>query len=167
MNKMLQSIRLPFIIFAMLISLCGCGNNRIDPDIQAQKDCENIIECLSNNNTESLKNMFCNTIKTQSDFDVKVQEAVDFFDGEVISFDVTAIGSMATIYRGKQTVLRISPYIWDVKTNTDKIYKIRFYSYLVCEDNKEKVGISELSIECSNGKKYVLGDYYEVNHNNE
>lgn len=49
-------------------------------------------------------------------------------------------------------------------TDEDKIYSIRYYSYLINIEEPDYQGLSELSIECEDGQIFVLGNY-EAGHN--
>ena len=49
-------------------------------------------------------------------------------------------------------------------TVEDKIYSIRYYSYLINVEEPDYQGLSELSIECEDGQIFVLGNY-ETGHN--
>ena len=49
-------------------------------------------------------------------------------------------------------------------TDEDKIYSIRYYSYLINVEEPDFQGLSELSIECEDGQIFVLGNY-ETGHN--
>ncbi len=162
MNKPRNKFVFFVLISILFVMIYVCFFGRVNTNVKAKKYCENIVTYLGEDDTSSLKNMFCETIVSQSDFDAKVQEAVDFFDGKSISYDITAIGSKESISRGKQSVLSLSASIQDVKTTAEKTYKIRFNSYLIYKDNKSYEGISEISIESDNGETYVLGDYYKV-----
>ena len=51
-------------------------------------------------------------------------------------------------------------------TDEDKIYSIRYYSYLINVEEPDFQGLSELSIECEDGQIFVLGSYETV-HNDE
>ena len=54
--------------------------------------------------------------------------------------------------------------ICDIKTDKDKTYSIRYYSYLINVEEPDYQGLSELSIECEDGQIFVLGNY-ETGHN--
>lgn len=142
------------------IMLCGCNMN---PTIAAKKECKNILEFLSNDDTEGLGNMFCNIIVNTYDFDEQVQGAVDFFEGKVVSYDITSTSYMESVRGGKQVDVHTSPYIENIETDTGEIYTISFYSYLICVKDRNREGISELLIKNSDGETYVLGDYDKVN----
>ena len=49
-------------------------------------------------------------------------------------------------------------------TDEDKIYSIRYYSYLINIEEPDYQGLFELSIECEDGLIFVLGNY-ETGHN--
>ena len=49
-------------------------------------------------------------------------------------------------------------------TDEDKIYSIRYSSYLINVEEPDFQGLSELSIECEDGQIFVLGSY-ETGHN--
>lgn len=49
-------------------------------------------------------------------------------------------------------------------TDKDKIYSIRYYSYLINVEEPDYQGLSELSIEYEDGQIFVLGNY-ETGHN--
>lgn len=43
------------------------------------KEIEEVLDYLSNNDAEGLKSMFCEIIKSSTNFDEQIQEALDFF----------------------------------------------------------------------------------------
>lgn len=49
-------------------------------------------------------------------------------------------------------------------TDEDKIYSIRYYSYLINIEEPDYQGLFELSIECEDGQIFALGNY-EAGHN--
>ena len=51
-------------------------------------------------------------------------------------------------------------------TDEDKIYSIRYYSYLINIEEPDYQGPFELSIECEDRQIFVLGSYETV-HNDE
>jgi hypothetical protein len=71
------------------------------------------------------------TVSSESDFDNQLSEALEFFDGSVISYDIRSTGANERIVDGKQSEIHISPHICDIKTDKDKTYSIRYYSYLI------------------------------------
>ena len=133
--------------------------DRINVKKEVNETVKELFGYLSKDDTESIKNMFCTIVSESDDFDEELSKAVEFFEGEVTSYDITAIGSDEKTERGKIMQLHVSPYIWDIETSAGKSYKIRYYEYIVNSDNAQYVGISEIDIECDNGF-FKLGDLY-------
>ena len=133
--------------------------DRINVKKEVNETVKELFGYLSKDDTESIKNMFCTIVSESNDFDEELSNAVEFFEGEVTSYDLTAIGSEEKAEYGKTMQLHVSPYIEDVETSAGKSYKIRYYEYIVNSDNAQYVGISEIDIECDNGF-FKLGDLY-------
>lgn len=151
------------LLSAFLLSLYGCTSNFVNADSEAKEQCEDLIEYFSNNDTDGIKAMFCTAVAESNNFDNDLLEAVEFFEGEVSSYDIKAIGSDEKTEHGKQVVVHVSPKIWDIKTSAEKSYKLSFYSYIVNSEHEEYVGISEILIENNDGKSFKLGNYSLAN----
>ncbi len=136
--------------------------DRINVKKEVNETVKELFGYLSKDDTESIKNMFCTIVSESDDFDEELSKAVKFFEGEVTSYDLTAIGSEEKAEYGKTIQLHVSPYIEDVETSAGKSYKIRYYEYIVNSDNAQYVGISEIDIECDDGF-FKLGDFYLAN----
>lgn len=150
------------ILFVMTTILCGCSFETMKYIGADKKECNELLNYLSTNNTEGLKSMFCNIISSSEDFDEQIQEAIEFFEGTVISHNSPSISSDESINYGRYKVFYISPVISNILTSTDKTYEIEFYSYLAYAADRNREGISELIIKCNDGTKCVVGDYYTV-----
>ena len=144
-----------------MLTLCGCTSH-VDADSQAKRQCSQIMELFSNNYTDGIKAMFCTAVSGSDGFEDDLREAVEFFEGEVSSYDIKAIGSDEKSEKGRQVYVHISPKIRDIKTNSGKTYKLSYYSYLVDSEHEEFVGISEIVIENDDGSSFTLGDYQLV-----
>lgn len=94
----------------------GCVD-RID-EIKSQ--CEQILDCLGNDDSDGLKDLFCETISSESDFDNQLSEAMDFFDGNIVSYDIQSTGANERLVDGKQSEIHVSPHICDVITDANK-----------------------------------------------
>ncbi len=158
MNKVYKNIFIPCIILTILTIMFGCSNNRINAEHETKKMAEQIIECLNNNNSKELKSMFSKYSTDSYDLDNQIKELFDFFDGEIVSYDDFDSGTgQETISKGKTTLLTISPIIKNVVTDTGKVFEIRFFAYLACEDDENEVGISSIIISSSDGDECIVG----------
>lgn len=155
-----------FLTLSSILLFCsGCGSKRININSETKKQCKQILDYLSNDDSDGLKELFCLTVSSKSYFDNQLSEALEFFDGSVVSFDIRSTGANEEIEYGKQSKIHISPHI-SVKTDKNKTYSIQYYSYLLNVEVPDYEGISELSIECEDGQIFVLGKY-EIVHNDK
>lgn len=160
---MIKSITKLFISIMLLISLVGCNIKHVDPDSESERISKEILDAISNDDIEGLKDVFCDTIVTSSDFDEQIQEAFDFFEGEVTSYDISATSSEETLDYGEQKYLDLYSYISDIKTTDGKTYVMCFEDILVSKGEKDSIGVSQITIVNEEEVTFVLGDYYKVN----
>lgn len=131
-------------------------------DAIAKENCEEIMDYLSNNDEEELKKMFCKRTAEGGLFEIEIEKAMEFFQGEVISHDslVGKTGGGHFAKNGKVMKLDIRPHISNIETDTDKTYDIRFYSYLIYEEDEDVVGISQLTItDIDTDEKFTVGKF--------
>jgi hypothetical protein len=162
----MEKYKLFLTLYIVLLFCSGCGSERININLETKNQCEQILDYLSNNDSDGLKDLFCATVSSESDFDNQLLEALDFFDGKVVSYDIQSTGANERIVDGKQAEIHISPYIGDIMTDANKTYNIKYYSYLVNVENPNDQGLSELAIECGDGQIFVLGNFETV-HNDD
>ncbi len=158
MRKSLLLILL-FISVALITTSCAIGNGRINVDKEAEKLTEELMECLGNNDTKGLKELFCDVVAESDGFDDDLKETVEFFEGEVDSYNIDGKISEESKDDGKYSMAFVAVHIKDVKTSDGKTYKVRFDAFLVNQDNPEYVGISEINIESDDESEFKLGDY--------
>lgn len=159
---MAKKIFITLICTTLLFMLSGC--NTAKGDISPYDCCNEIIRCLEEKDNESLKNMFCSkTLSGYSALNDEINEAMKFFEGQVISHDNFQYPSGAKKEKGKWVEYDYSPYMDNIKTDKNKTYNIKFYLITVYEAETERVGISEISVKDENGKQCLIGDYYYVN----
>jgi hypothetical protein len=151
------------VIAVYVFSLAGCyAENFISSDIEGDKLAKELLGYLSENDAEGVKSMFCDQTKESPDLDQQIEDALEFFEGKVITDDpMILVGSEEAMEKGRVTWLNVSPSIEEIETNAGKTYKILFYSYLVCAENEEIVGVSEIDIYSADGEVCTIGEYIE------
>ena len=147
------------LLFILLIVSCDDNSN----DVSKEKSNE-LLSYLENNNAEGIKSMFCEIIRSTGQLDEQIEVALEFFEGEIISYDdlIRTTNRSQSRERGIITLLSIRPYIKNVETTTDKVYEIWFNADIINVDNESRVGISELRIKDANNNECVIGDFYLV-----
>lgn len=150
------------ILATFLLMFSGCRINRINPDKASKETMNQVLNYLNNDDAEGLKGMFCEKIKVRDSLDDEINQAMEFFDGKIDSYDDLTTPNTEVIEKGRQVEVEISPSI-NVTTTTGQTYDIIIYMFLVNVEDEEKVGISEINIKCSDGKEITIGNYYIVN----
>ncbi|GHV49293.1 hypothetical protein FACS189499_10300 [Clostridia bacterium] len=160
----MSNIKVFAVVSLVLFTLTGCftgllGDNFIDSDIVGEKKCREVLRCFNENDNEGLKKMLCAQTSSIYDIDEQIQSAMDFFEGKIVSYkSINGIsGGGEAVDNGKVTWLDIHPLIQNIKTDADKVYEIRFYSYLVYAKDKDYVGISKMLITDEKGDERVIG----------
>lgn len=105
MIKLLAKLFISCMSVVLFFSLVGCGIKHVDSDSEAERISKEILDAISKDDKEGLKDVFCDIIIDSSDFNEEIQEAFDFFEGEVISYDISAKGSEEKVDYGKQKYL--------------------------------------------------------------
>lgn len=147
---------------AMIFTLSGCIRSithSIDPDSEALKLADEVINLFIEKDSEGLKDMFCTTIAESRGFDEDLDIAINYIEGEVTSYKCTLGGSQESVRSGEQTLVKVSPHIEDIVTSSGKSYEIIVNSRLVDVENPEYAGIVTIYIECSDGESFRLGNY--------
>ncbi len=132
------------------IFLSGCFNSSKEytpPDEIARQQSQAIIEHIENKNSEGLKAMFCEKLKSRDNIDNEIEELFDFIDGEIVSYDTPygSVQSKSATPKGTEE-LGLDGDISNIKTSTGKIYVVTFYSYLINKEDEDSVGITTVSI---------------------
>lgn len=143
-----------------LITVASSCDNFIDPDIEGEKQSENLLKYLSDKDEEGLKSMFCEKTASSSLFDKQIKEAIDVVKGKVTSSKIL-VNSSRSAEKGKTILLKISVHISDIETDTGEVYDIMFYSHLINSEYEDKVGFSELSITSETGEECIVGEFFK------
>ncbi len=157
---MIKIFRALSILICMALISTGCTSNNIDEDDAAEVLVNQVFECLNNEDIEALKELFSNNISAAHDLDEEIADLYKFFDGKIVSYDEFDSGSSReNIRSGKQTLLVISPWIENVSTDCNKTYEVRVCAYIVCEEDKDEVGIAGLKIIAEDETECLVGDW--------
>lgn len=139
--------------------LGGCGildiaDNVID-NIKSQSElpsnletAQELIDCFNNKDTSALKEMLCERSQNLDDIDEQIQDAFDFIDGNVTSFDENVTGSEGKSTRhGTTTELDRFFSIDDIVTDAEQEYSIYVSENLIYKNDSKREGITQITIE--------------------
>jgi len=134
------------IVSVTTLLLTGCnfdGEEYKTPDRQAKDLQSDIIECFINQDKETLKSFFSEyVIDNYTDIDTQIDEAFDFIDGEIVSYDEPfsrAAGPSDKKSYGADTN--------NIKTDKGTEYSISFKGWLTNDEEPDKIGILVLVIK--------------------
>lgn len=108
-----------------------------------------LLNAFKTGETEELKNLFCDAIKSTHDLDKEILSAIDFMGGNITNDGDYSQGmniSSQSIRDGITTQLSISPRIEGLVTTQNKTYNISFHSFMVYTDNAQLVGMTRITI---------------------
>ena len=108
-----------------------------------------LLNAFKTGETEELKNLFCDKIKSTHDLDKEILSAIEFMGGNITNdgdywqgMDISA----QSIRDGITTKLSISPRIEGLVTIQNKIYNISFHSFMIYTDNTQLVGMTRITV---------------------
>ncbi len=164
-----QKLLILLLLFTMTISLSSCGNSEpptttIEEQLKyhnedsAEGRSARILKCLSEDDKETLKDMFSPKAKRRKRLDKEIDKAMEFFEGKVEKY-ITNIdgGDEIEVDKGKTTFYSKSLQIRKIQTDKGKIYTIFGLYYRVNDKEPESIGLRYLSIFDITGREYITG----------
>jgi len=132
-------------------------------DSIAKQNGKQFMDYLIDGDAESIKNMFCQRTLQLADFDEQFQTAMDFIDGNIVSYGEIGSGGAGEYTRnGKITVMDVTPYIENIVTNTGKTYEIILYMFIYFEGHDDVIGITALGIRSIKNVQAGYGNSEEI-----
>lgn len=157
MKKLLTVI----LLTTVSLTLSGCFSKGYKSDTHVGREqAEEILRCFNEDDIEGLKSMFCKEVSNTYNLDEEIAEAMNFFDGKAISHDKVRVAGGDSIREGRVVDRHIDYSIFNIKTNSNKNYRIVTHSYLVYDKNSDCIGITYLKVIDSNTNQMVqIGEY--------
>ncbi|MDF2820128.1 MAG: hypothetical protein K0R15_569 [Clostridiales bacterium] len=165
----------------MLIFLQGCNGSSLiterlkslelliakeeKANLQMSKD---VLNCFNDDDAQGLKSLLCLKTRGLVEIDEQISACFDFFKGKVISFDEKDMSGYEgkSIEYGETTFLERVWSINNIITDTDETYEIHIRDYYICENDKAREGISQITITSSTEQELVIGYRWPL-HDNE
>jgi len=163
--------KLIILLFVMILLLTSCNINNILSNGESEKIKQmstDILTCITENDKESFKKLFCEQVQNSPDFDEQVDKAFEYCKGTVYFTDTTirtiASGGSST-KNGERTEWHVDPDIpyFRVLTDTDsgekefRHYSIRYRWYITYEPDKTLEGLHYIEIELLNVDSMTVG----------
>lgn len=131
---------------------------------QMKNDCKEIIRCLEEKDSDTLKSMFCKKLlNNYENIDEDIEQAMNFFQGNITSYGNVLYGDDDSFINGECVKFIASPSIDSITTDTGKEYTVIYNEHIIDAENPEKIGISYIEIIDENNDSCQIGDFYTVN----
>lgn len=119
---------------------------------------QKIVDYFNKKDLDGLKEIFCQKTQGISDIREQIQAAFEFINGNIVSYNHTleAAGEGQSREKGETVKFDNGWIINDIRTDTDKVYKIFVHMFLLDTD-KNREGVSYLCITDSDGMECLIG----------
>ncbi len=167
----MAKIDLPIVVLNLIICLIltGCKNNNgenlMSIGYRAQQINNEVMSCIENDNSEALKEMFCKKVlDAYPNIYDDIERFFEFIDGNIVSYKKPIYSEDGSKKDGEWIKYRSDPQIYGIITDTNKEYNLIYYNILVCKDDPDRIGISEMVItEEDTNLSCKIGDVYLAN----
>ena len=157
----MKKLFISLLVIALIFTISGCGTyDGYNPTRTGYQQAESILRCFDEEDSESLKAMFCERVASYHDLDQEIKAAMELFDGQTISHRRIQVGGGEAYDDGELTDGHIWYSIWEIKTDADRNYSIATHSYLVYKRSPRCIGITYLTlVDDDTGEKVKIGEY--------
>jgi len=141
-DKMKKIITILIVNIMAFSTLCSCDSREYKtPTQQAEEMQTEIMKCFENEDKETLKSFFSEYTVDNFDLDSQIDEAFDFIDGKIISYDEPfgrADGSSERKAYGATTK--------NIITDKGIKYEIDFAGRLTDREEPDNIGVASIKI---------------------
>ncbi len=156
---------------AMSMFLPGCGFfDRIKTSIKTAESefakmkntnleiTKDVLKCFSEKDTKSLKALLCAKTQGMTDIDEQILAGFNLFKGRVTSFNEDLLGYEGdSTEKGIKIRLERSWNVEDIVTDAGENYEIFIHTYIIYDNDKNREGISQITITSSGGTELEIG----------
>lgn len=116
-------------------------------DVTYEIAAEEIMQYLINEDVDEIVDLFSAYAKENYDLSEEVNAAIEFIDGEIISYnDPDARNSSGSYSNHTYTLYNYKCEISDIITDTGKTYLIIVFTCVINADNEDCVGITKINV---------------------
>lgn len=157
-----------FILLSILINLfafTSCNSNNINPKSEVNNMLDSLIIALENNDETAIKNLFALEVQNHpkklynksEDFDSQIKKMVDYFDGDVISYEkIRVLAEGEQVENGEIVYSRVGNARCDSVVTSKDTYIISFSAIFV-DDEQENEGIWRIWLGKNDDDYMIVG----------
>ena len=128
--------------------------NKADNQKHAEEVSKELIRCINERDLDGIEQMFNQYSRNEKKLRKDIEDFLDYIDGEIEDYDFNYRGEISSSIRdGKWTRQETQTKLENIITDTGKkYYQITFSEYVICTEEKDKEGISILTLHDENNK---------------
>ncbi len=144
-------------LFLTICLISGCNFLKSSLTIYVENISDTIVKCFDEKDIDTLKSLFCDSIKSKNNLDEQIEVAFEKYDGHSISYKVTDKGwKQESIEKGKCVKRNFTPEIENIVTDANNQYSIGFNVYQINERNPSREGVTIIVLSDSNGNEIAV-----------
>ncbi|MBO5449119.1 MAG: DUF5104 domain-containing protein [Ruminococcus sp.] len=151
-----------FCVLMLLFIFSACSNDiseisksSFNKNIGLNDYGQTTIDAFINDDIETIKNIFCKNVSDSHNLNDEIQNAFDFIDGNIISYEKINSEETGGTRRDGETIRRTGfSDIVGIKTDSGKSYEILLLCVLEYSEDVSHIGVQDISV-------------YEVNYTSE
>lgn len=149
MTKRCSQIFKIFIFTLLLIFLTGCSfSGTSSPTAVAKEQANTILQCIKENDADTLKSLFVPEIQEMPGFDEQIHSFLSYIDGAIVSYSGPRGGKGSGEIRDGETVNQeLTGRIYNIQTDSGKNYQIDHCAILIDENDSDHVGVYYIRIQ--------------------
>ncbi len=141
------------------ISSSGCAvsqvlENKADNQKHAEEVSKKLIRYINEKDVDGIEQLFNQYSRNEDKLRKDIEDFLDHIDGEIEEYNFNYRGEISSSIRdGKWTRQETQTKLENIITDTGKkYYQITFSEYVICTEEKDKEGISILTLHDENNK---------------
>lgn len=157
---------LTIIIAAIIVKMVfyrGSAYETVDNKKEIIKtDLEVILEAFSNDDKQKLSDLFSEMSRSDNDLDTQIDEAFDFFKGNIVSHQENSTPVENTSTKKGQIIRSDISNSSTIKTDTGNEYRLTFSDRIVYNgsNNNKETGIMYITLRDEKENVIYIGDLY-------
>lgn len=113
----------------------------------AESTIETVLKCLDENDSQTLKELFSESVILKYDVDKQIEDAMTFYEGKSNSYDDVRNGIRRADFRKDHYVYKsIRTVMGNIITDNNKTYTIELEYILVDDKDETNIGLSKLFV---------------------
>ncbi len=123
--------------------------HKLNPQYEAEQNEKimmDIIRCLEEEDVDTIKGMFSSNIINSVNIDTQIQEALEFYNGIMVTYEEFDHGSLwqSDSYEGRYVYKATQSRLLNISTDEGKVYILEIINVVVDDENPDNLGLRSI-----------------------